>query len=63
MGTHTMAGPRAYGKGWLEKTSKGRVRAVKEVDKMVQMDHLKEVMAIAKFSKVCILDIRLWVFA
>lgn len=53
----------AYGKVWLERTSSGRVRAVKEVDKCIQMDHLKEIRAIAKFSKVCVLDIRLWAFA
>lgn len=46
----------AYGMVWLEKCSRSReTRAVKEVSKDVQMDHLKEIRAIAKFSKVGLL--------
>lgn len=47
----------AYGKVWLERTNSGQLRAVKEVEKYIPMDHLKEIRAIAKFSKV-----RLWIF-
>lgn len=42
----------AYGKVWLETAHKSKARAVKEVDKHIHMDHLKEIRAIAKFSKV-----------
>ena len=42
---------------WLERTDSDKARAVKEVDKCIQIDHLKEIRAIAKFSKVWVLDV------
>jgi hypothetical protein len=42
----------AYGKVWLEQSLSGRQRAVKSVEKCVQMDHEKEIRAMANFSKV-----------
>ncbi|OJD38831.1 calcium calmodulin-dependent protein kinase type 1b [Diplodia corticola] len=42
----------AYGTVWLQRRARSNeVRAVKEVAKHVPMDHLKEIRAIAKFSK------------
>lgn len=46
-------GQGTFGRVWLERqTSSGTFRAVKEVGKHVQVDHLKEIRAIAEFSKV-----------
>lgn len=45
-------GQGTFGRVWLERqTSSGTFRAVKEVGKHVQVDHLKEIRAIAEFSK------------
>ena len=44
----------AYGKVWLEQTKSKRQRAVKSVEKCARMDHLKEIRAMAKFSKVSV---------
>ena len=47
-----LLGRGAFGKVWLEQSRSKRLRAVKSLEKRAQFDHLKEIRAIAKFSKV-----------